>query len=206
LLRHLEYLALEGIELRGRTLDIGGGRRSGYYDLMTIRGRIDSLNINPALQPTCIADFGTGLPVRSGAYDQVLCLNTLEHIRNEVALLPEIVRVLRPGGVAYILVPFLYRVHASPDDYHRHTASFWEHAFGDHGIPADVVDVWPLTFGPLAAPLSLVEFRVPPWLRRFARVAVLSATTLKTLLRPASIDDGSDLPLGYFIHATKPLD
>jgi SAM-dependent methyltransferase len=206
LLRHLEYFAIEGLEVSGRILDVGGGARSGYYDLMRVDGRIDSLNIDPKLQPACVADFRRGLPIAAAVCDCVLCFNTLEHIYCDSALLTEIVRVLKPGGTAYILVPFLYRVHASPDDYHRHTASFWEQAFRGDGIPSELVEVLPLTFGPLAAPLSIVEFRVHRWLRRLGRAVVLVTTALGNRFTPSSRDDGADLPLGYFIRAIKPTD
>jgi SAM-dependent methyltransferase len=206
LLRHLEYFAIEGLELNGRILDVGGGDRSGYYDLIRVRGRLFSLNIDPTLRPTCIADFGKGLPIASGVCDCVLSFNTLEHIFADTSLLAEIVRVLKPGGAAHILVPFLYRVHASPDDYHRHTASFWEQALHGNGIPPEFVDILPLTFGPLAAPLSIVEFRIHRWIRRLARLTVILVTALKNRFNPSSTDGGDDLPLGYFIRAVKPSD
>lgn len=45
------------------------------------------------------------LPFRDGAFDRVLCTEVLEHVADDRAVLRELVRVLRPGGVLAISVP-----------------------------------------------------------------------------------------------------
>jgi hypothetical protein len=100
------------------------------------------------------------------------------------------------------MVPFIYRVHASPSDYHRHTAFYWAGALAAMGFQN--VDIEPLTFGPFAAALSLVEFRFSPIIRRLLRVVFLSIPVLKIKMRPHfEADNGGDAPLGYFIRARK---
>jgi SAM-dependent methyltransferase len=47
----------------------------------------------------------TCLPFRDGAFDAVFASHVLEHIRDDVAALREVRRVLRPGGVALLPVP-----------------------------------------------------------------------------------------------------
>lgn len=46
------------------------------------------------------------LALASQAVDIVFCIHVLEHVRNPNAGLSEVARVLRPGGTAYIMVPF----------------------------------------------------------------------------------------------------
>ena len=45
------------------------------------------------------------LPFEDGSFDQVVCTEVLEHVDNDRAVLAELVRVLRPGGVLAIAVP-----------------------------------------------------------------------------------------------------
>lgn len=45
------------------------------------------------------------MPFRSGAFDTVICCDTLEHIPDDRSAIAEIHRVLRAGGVAILTVP-----------------------------------------------------------------------------------------------------
>ena len=45
------------------------------------------------------------LPFPNSTFDQVLCSEVLEHIPDDVAVLAEMVRVLRPGGTLVVTVP-----------------------------------------------------------------------------------------------------
>lgn len=56
----------------------------------------------------------------------VLCLDTLEHVFEARRAVQELMRVLAPGGVLVISVPFAFRVHNFPDDYWRMTPACLE--------------------------------------------------------------------------------
>jgi 2-polyprenyl-3-methyl-5-hydroxy-6-metoxy-1,4-benzoquinol methylase len=47
----------------------------------------------------------TSLALPSAAFDRVICTEVLEHTRDPAAILAEIRRIVRPGGVAVITVP-----------------------------------------------------------------------------------------------------
>ncbi|MBI4099169.1 class I SAM-dependent methyltransferase [Candidatus Parcubacteria bacterium] len=54
------------------------------------------------------------LSYAAGTFDAVLCLDVLEHVRDDAAVLAEMWRVLRPGGCVFITVPafrFLWSRH-----------------------------------------------------------------------------------------------
>lgn len=51
---------------------------------------------------------GTQLPFEDNEFSHVICTETLEHIDDDQAMLRELVRVLRPGGVLVISVPDEY--------------------------------------------------------------------------------------------------
>lgn len=64
---------------------------------------------------------GHALPFPDEHFDYVWCNAVLEHVRNPFRVAEEIQRVLRPGGLALVQVPFLENVHGWPDDYFRFT-------------------------------------------------------------------------------------
>lgn len=51
---------------------------------------------------------GFYLPFASGRFDRVICTETLEHVRDDAALIGEMVRVLRLGGLLAVSVPDFY--------------------------------------------------------------------------------------------------
>jgi SAM-dependent methyltransferase len=201
-LRSLQYEALENLQLEGRILDVGGGRVNSYYHLLDIKGEIESVNISPAIQPTYIGDLNGTLPLENNQYDAVLCLNTLEHVYNDQNALCEIYRVLRDGGLAHIMVPFLYRVHGSPSDYHRHTAEAWINMLTGVGFDPDSIRVEVLAFGAgLTTAFAITEFVFPLYpriLRRIFKRIVL----LLPLIQRGSVRR-IDYPIGYYIQARK---
>lgn len=204
LLRLLEYDHITGLRFDGLSLDVGGEERSGYYRLLSIGGSMHRLNVDLRTTPSYLADLNRSIPAATGSYHNVLSFNTLEHIYADTVAVAEMYRVLKPGGHLYFTVPFLYGVHGSPDDYHRHTASFWKELLTSVGFPESCITIQPLAFGGAAAPLSFVEFLVPSQARRLLRAVVLLVPLAKTLLRPDSGTEGAALPLGYFIMAQKP--
>lgn len=54
------------------------------------------------LSPTVAQGYGEQLPFASGSFDAVLAQDILEHVRDPMAVLDEIRRVLRPDGVALV--------------------------------------------------------------------------------------------------------
>lgn len=207
-LRGLEYERLDGLELRGRTLDLGGGQRNSYYHLLRIRGRIDSVNMDLTARPTVLANLNTVLPFASESVDNVITFNTLEHVRNDVGAVRELLRVLKPAGHFHIIVPFLYRVHGSPNDYHRHTASWWEELFLAAGLKEGSFTIEPLVWDRAASAFSLLEFG---WLRGLRKkLVMLRAPVSHARWRGRErVPEGpvsralTEHTLGYYIHGIK---
>jgi glycosyltransferase involved in cell wall biosynthesis/SAM-dependent methyltransferase len=205
LLRALEYEAVNGLVLKGRTLDIGGGNRNTYHNLLTIDGPIDSVNIDPKIDPTCVVDLNRPLPLRDGSYDNVLSLNTFEHIAEDERLVSESLRVLKPGGHFHIVVPFLYRVHGSPFDYHRHTAQWWRDQIAKNGTAGTEIVIEPLVWDRMMSAFSLWE------VSRLARGLVMLISVVRDVRwwnrdrLPALPRHriAVDYPVGYYIRGRK---
>jgi SAM-dependent methyltransferase len=70
--------------------------------------------------PDVFAD-GARLPFADATFDNVVCLEVLEHVPDPAVIIAEIARVLRPGGQAWLSMPFLYPVHDAPFDFQRYT-------------------------------------------------------------------------------------
>lgn len=68
----------------------------------------------------------TATGLEDGAYDVILCSHVLEHIPDDAAAMREIYRILMPGGVAILMVPYIaglaetYEDPAITDLYGRH--------------------------------------------------------------------------------------
>jgi SAM-dependent methyltransferase len=106
------------------------------------------LMINPALTSDRITPIEGTLPgslasAPNGHFDVVFCNNVLEHLADPSALLDQISRVLRPGGVAYINVPSWLGKRALEFSAFRLGLSPREE-MNDHRWYFDPKDLWPL--------------------------------------------------------------
>lgn len=219
LLRTLEYEAIEGLHLSGRILDIGGQAQSDYYGLFRIDGTLERVNIDEASKPDYLHDLNTPLPIADETFDHVISLNTFEHVREDSVAISEAIRVLRRGGSFHILVPFCYRVHGSPNDFHRHTAFWWRDQLLGLGVKADRLRVEPLAWEQRATGSSFVRNR--GWIRALAllRGLVMPGPAIRYVLRTlrgrsdrftqyqrellAQRTDAGDFAVGYYISGTK---
>jgi SAM-dependent methyltransferase len=104
---------LQMLPAGSRILDVGaGGRR--------IAPGVVTFDAVPGPDVDVVGDIHR-MPIEDGAFDCVFCTGTLEHVEDPRQAVREIHRVLRPGGVAHIDVPFIQGYHADPQDYWRFT-------------------------------------------------------------------------------------
>ena len=101
-----------------RALFIGGMRKSDlkYFDFAE-RVVID---ISDSACVDMIADAHK-LPFMGESFDLLICQAVLEHVMDEEEVLGEMRRVLKPGGLAYVSIPFIQPYHSSPCDFRRFT-------------------------------------------------------------------------------------
>ena len=77
---------------------------------------------------------GKTFPFHDSTFDVVLFTEVLEHCREPDAVLSEIVRVLSPGGIVLLTVPFIWGEHESPFDFQRYTLYGVEEMFTRQGL------------------------------------------------------------------------
>jgi SAM-dependent methyltransferase len=104
-------------------LDLGGRhrfhKRLGAFREMFAGAHYYCLDILPAPDLDVVGDL-LRLPFAAGVADGVICNSVLEHLYEPQSAVREIYRVLKPEGVAFLYVPFLYPYHGSqgePDCY-----------------------------------------------------------------------------------------
>ncbi len=100
--------------------------------------------------------------------DVVLCSEVLEHLEEPLAAVKEMNRVLNPGGVAIVTVPFFWHIHEEPRDFYRYTEYGLRYLFEQGGF--EILEVRPLS-GFVVAFTQLTIY----YLKRFQRLWILRA-------------------------------
>lgn len=123
----LESVKTETKVFHGSVLDVGCG-------FMPYRGLIESVPEVTGYtgmdleQPTYYGDVepdlkwnGMTIPTADASFDCAMATEFLEHYAEPEKILAEILRVLKPGGVFFATVPFVWNLHEIPYDEYRYT-------------------------------------------------------------------------------------
>ena len=97
----------------------GAGRR--YRDYFTAARSYTTSEV--VATPGCdlVLDVRAMPQVADASYDAIFCSGVLEHVDDCHGAVRECYRVLRPGGVFLVGVPFAQRLHLAPQDFWRFT-------------------------------------------------------------------------------------
>lgn len=177
-------------------LDVGRCLREYHGKLEC--GQVDTLDINDfGDYPNIVADLCQPFPKEFEArYDAVIALSILEHVYDPLAATGNIRKLLKPGGKAFVYVPYLYRYHAPPDlkfqDYCRFSRDAVAYMFRDF---ADVT-IYPVR-GRYSSILNMFRF----WKKH---VETRAGSRLNKILDlPASEADNLLQASGYNVTAVK---
>lgn len=100
-----------GGDITGRVLEVGEDRYTrAYGHELTATDVLDVDHENPVA--TIVADIGVGDGIPSGAFDCVICTQTLQYVYDLRAGIDNLRDALRPGGVLLVTVPGLTRLTA----------------------------------------------------------------------------------------------
>jgi SAM-dependent methyltransferase len=92
-------------------LNIGAGRTK-------IDSRIQNLELEQGEGIDLVGSV-EDIPAKDSSFDFVITQEVLEHVESPLKGIKEIHRVLKPGGLAYIQLPFIIGFHPCPNDYWR---------------------------------------------------------------------------------------
>ena len=105
-------------------LDCGSGKKNVTYENLVQSDVVGYDNVD-------VLCVNQKLPFNDGIFDAVLSLAVLEHVDQPFDCAKEILRVLKPGGKIYAVVPFLQREHGYPHHYFGMTMMGLKRLFGD---------------------------------------------------------------------------
>ena len=198
---------------RGNLVDLGCGNVPLY---LAYRDRVDSITcVDWPATPHKIdhldhkLDLTETLPFADGAFDTIILSDVMEHIPEPGRLWSEMYRILAPGGVAIINVPFFYWIHEAPHDYYRYTEFALARFAGASGF--DVVSLEPIGGLPeVLADLIAKKPRVIPIIGHLLRkpttilIQKITWVFIHSLGKSMSRKTAKRFPLGYFMVVQKP--
>lgn len=118
---------------KGTALDLGGGRGDLRQPLEKLGYQYVNLDTRKFEngEPTVVGDAHT-MPFEDASFDLVVSKDTLEHFLDPFKVVQEVDRVLKPGGLFVICVPWMHPFHG--DDYWRYSPVGLKHLLKDFEI------------------------------------------------------------------------
>ena len=156
---------LRRVPPNARIVDVGAGGRvlgAGHIRVDVVR----------CPNTTLVAD-AQRLPFACHSVDLVIATGVLEHVRRADQVLDEIQRVLRPGGIVHIEVPFLEPHHDDPIDCRRFTVDGLEAELARRGFATLNRG---MHIGPTVAMITLGAHYLSLWLHGRSLVSKAIAT------------------------------
>ncbi len=122
-LNQLLYLRERVRKVDGAVLEVGS---KDYGSTMPFRrdlgysGRYVGLDLEAGTGVDLVGDLSESLcGLEPGSFSLVICCSVLEHVKRPWEMAANIERLLRPGGTAFVAVPWVWRYHGYPEDYFR---------------------------------------------------------------------------------------
>ncbi|MBC7849682.1 MAG: class I SAM-dependent methyltransferase [Chitinophagaceae bacterium] len=137
-IRSALYRALkkDSARLSGTLMDFGCGRKP-YQGLFTVDQYIGvDLEVTGHDHSSSLVDVfydGKTLPFADNHFDSIFCSEVVEHVFDPEIILPELFRVLKPGGRILLTVPFCWNEHEVPYDYARYSSFGITHLVSKNG-------------------------------------------------------------------------
>jgi glycosyltransferase involved in cell wall biosynthesis/SAM-dependent methyltransferase len=123
----------------GTVLDIGCGTMPYKNIILARHDRVEryigmDLGNRPGTTPDVVWD-GITIPMDNHSVDCAIATEVLEHCPDIDRFLGETYRVLKPGGLFFFTIPFLWPMHEVPHDEHRYTPFSIERRLREAGFP-----------------------------------------------------------------------
>jgi glycosyltransferase involved in cell wall biosynthesis/SAM-dependent methyltransferase len=151
---------------------------------------------------------GKTIPLDDNSVNNILATELFEHIPDPEAVMKEANRVLKPGGMMFLTVPFVWSLHTIPYDEYRYTPFSLERHLKNSGfdnIQVKALGGWNAT---LAQVIGLWTKRKPMSPEERQKYADMFFPLYKQLIEndeiPEKFTEGF-LPTGFSCIAVKPL-
>lgn len=118
----LAYLRHWAPKVAGPVLEVGSrdyGSTSSFREFYAGSEYV-GLDMSEGKGVDVVADLARTIePLREDYFGLAICCSVLEHVDKPWVFAANLTRVIRPGGLLYMSVPWVWRYHAYPDDYFR---------------------------------------------------------------------------------------
>ena len=96
-----------------KILDLGCGKKK--------RSNAIGIDFNERTEADIIHDLNMfPYPLEDNTFDEIYIDNTLEHLDNIIAVMEEVHRICKKGGMVKVMVPYFRSAWASIDPTHKH--------------------------------------------------------------------------------------
>jgi SAM-dependent methyltransferase len=127
----------------GRMLDVGAFNYSGCYrPAMEEAGwTYTGADITPGPNVDVVMAEENRLPFDDASFDAIISGGTMEHVSRPWLWLPELTRVVKPGGVVALITHWMWHYHPHPVDCFRFMPDGMRVLFGDAGLSEPEVEM-----------------------------------------------------------------
>jgi SAM-dependent methyltransferase len=214
-----KYLRPAILNIHGSVLDVGAGQSPwrSWLPQGTCYQGIDVKNsgefgMTEGLQDVVYYD-GNLMPFSDASFDNVICVEVLEHASDPPLLISEIARVLKHQGSVFLTVPWSARRHHIPYDFHRFSRERLATLFSDNGFSQIEIRERGSDIGVIANKLIVLNLRLltPKSFASSIGMLILGVCCLPVtgiFLASAHVSEyfgfgSSEDPLGYFLKAVR---
>lgn len=175
---------------QGAILDIGCGKMP-YKEYILNNSKAETytgLDIETArvydttIQPD-VTWNGVTMPFANEQFDCAFGTEVLEHCPEPEVVLKEVYRVLKPGGVLFFTVPFLWNLHETPYDEYRYTPFALERHLKNAGFKDIQLKATGGWHAAMAQMLGLWVRRSPISVKKRKYLAILLMPAIKYLIK-----------------------
>ena len=146
---------IDNIVIEDCVVDIGKSMREKFVNINC--KKIETLDVNDyGDYPDILFDIcSDDLDILENRYDKIICIAILEHVYNPFKAINNLKKMLKPHGIIFGYVPYLYHYHAPKDlkfqDYFRFSKDALSYLFKDFKD----VELFPVR-GRFSSPLNLL--------------------------------------------------
>ncbi len=199
---------------KGTLIDVGCGRMPYRAYIMERAGVKKYIGVDWPGSPYHIATppdvywDGKELPFEENFADTCIATEVFEHLPNATEVAREINRILKPGGILFITVPFFWPFHEVPFDEYRYTPFSLKRILQEAGFSKDKIFVgatggWLATLAQVITQVVSIEVRSP---RTKKYLKLLSKPLIRWLLKndqPPSEFTNHTMALSLYVIAYK---
>jgi SAM-dependent methyltransferase len=201
--------------LKGTLVDIGCGIKP-YREYILDNSEVTEyigvewkgLSYHLRVEPEKYWD-GKVLPFSDESVESCMATEVFEHLSDPVAVGAEAYRILKPGGVLFLTVPFLWPLHEVPYDEYRYTPFSLKRILQDAGFDEENITIratggWYASLAQMITHVLGIHLSPKRWYRKWLIKFTLPLVVwLQKNDRPPVDFKNHAMPLGYSILAIK---